>query len=60
MSLLQNLEPTAITAFSIPHTAPPAVISDLKGVGSYNWADNRGVVSLAIPGKILSHELGYL
>lgn len=59
MTLLQNLQPSAVKAFSIPHNAPPAAISDLKGVASYNWVDNQGVVSLAIPGKILSYELGY-
>ena len=48
---LQNLEPAAVKAFSIPHNAPPAAISDMKGVASYNWVDNGGVVSLAIPGK---------
>ena len=58
MTLLQNLEPTAVKAFSIPHSAPPAVISDLQGVASYNWVENQGVVSLAIPGKLISHELG--
>jgi hypothetical protein len=51
MALLQNLEPTAVKAFPIPRDAPPAVISDLKGVASYNWVDNQGTVSLAIPGK---------
>jgi hypothetical protein len=59
MSQLQNLEPTAVKAFSIPDDAPPAVISDLKGVASYNWMDNQGAVSMAIPGKILSYELSY-
>lgn len=59
MSHHQNLESTAVKAFSIPHNAPPAVISDLKGVASYSWVDNQGVVALAIPGKILSYELGY-
>jgi hypothetical protein len=51
MSLLQNLEPTAVKAFSIPSNPPPAVISDLKGIASYNWVVKQGVVSLAIPGK---------
>ena len=53
MSHLENLESTAVKAFSIPHNAPPAVISDLEGVASYSWVDNRGVVSLAIPGETL-------
>jgi len=59
MTQLQDLEPSAVKTFSIPHDAPPAVITDLKGVASYNWVDNQGAVSLAIPGKILSYELDY-
>lgn len=57
MSYHQNLESAAVKTFSIPHNAPPAVISDLKGVASYSWVDKQGVVSLAIPGKIISYEL---
>ena len=51
MNHLKNLEPSVVKAFSIPHDAPPAAISDMKGVASYSWVDNGGVASLAIPGK---------
>jgi hypothetical protein len=51
MNRLQNLELPAVKAFTIPHNAPPAAISDMKGVASYNWVDSGDAVSLAIPGK---------